>query len=840
MKTWLLINLMAAILTMIVADGKLDEFKKTLKINVMLQLSGEDDPSHDHSGIMMLEAVKYAVKKINNDSSFLNGYKLAIYKVFSSSMEAKIRDYVLDTFKHIVPFLIGPYTSELSYVTSILTGTFHQISISHSATYRDFEKFGPRYGTMLRTVPSDVYRVQAAVEFIQKMGWDYVGVVSSFGYNGEREAIPFMSNISAINKCLAMHIKLKKRPTDEEYSNVNRLLESDPRLKLVVLFTTKNDSRNILRWLNKTNHRFIIFCMYGCSNYIEVVKGIEENANGVLSLDVHTPENLGFKKYFLGLQPTMTSNSRFVSFWQSVFNCSFSNKLESICTGKEQLSEGKGYYPLTPVHTVINAVKAIADATKQLILRRCGTLNSANLQECDFKAYDVSSYTAEAFKNLLKYSFKDGTIQNHWNGNGDDIVRYDIHKFLAVNNSFQNLFIASWSVNRTKYTPKIRGHLRLHQNWETYVKNQKALCSEECQYGHIKQWSTDLLKKHCCWTCFKCPANSIVSNNTCVDCRYTEKADVVHNSCNPLPEKIMQLQGNPITVVFMLFSIVGMCLDGLVIGLFIKYNDCRFVRASGRDLCYMILFGIFIIFLSPFLFLGYPNLSTCVLRSALPGIGFLACYAPLFLKTNRIYRIFCQAQKSIQRPPIVSSRSLLLISTGIVISQILLVSVWFISDIPKSIAILSANKEYLTIHCRGDSSPVLLLLNVILSVLFMISCTVLAFKTRNFPKNYNEAKYIGITLYITCVAWSIFLPAYFLIPESDFTREYCMNSVSIIIGYVTLFGLFGQKAKMLLFQDKLINIKENLPTWYLTESKDQCDATTIDLRRISQIDCDTL
>ena len=43
----------------------------------------------------------------------------------------------------------------------------------------------------------------------------------------------------------------------------------------------------------------------------------------------------------------------------------------------------------------------------------------------------------------------------------------------------------------------------------------------------------------------------------------------------------------------------------------------------------------------------------------------------------------------------------------------------------------------------------------------MVSSTVLAFKTRLFPKNYNESKYIAITLYVTCVAWTLFIPGYF-------------------------------------------------------------------------------
>ena len=114
----------------------------------------------------------------------------------------------------------------------------------------------------------------------------------------------------------------------------------------------------------------------------------------------------------------------------------------------------------------------------------------------------------------------------------------------------------------------------------------------------------------------------------------------------------------------------------------------------------------------------------------------------------------------------------------------------------------------------------ILVLNLALSVVFMILCTVLAFKTRHFPKNYNEAKYIGITLYLSCVAWAVFLPGYFLTnPKNDFLREYLMCAISIAIGYITLFGLFGRKVGMLIFGVPKGLKGSSTPSWNLSENE---------------------
>ena len=40
-------------------------------------------------------------------------------------------------------------------------------------------------------------------------------------------------------------------------------------------------------------------------------------------------------------------------------------------------------------------------------------------------------------------------------------------------------------------------------------------------------------------------------------------------------------------------------------------------------------------------------------------------------------------------------------------------------------------------------------------------CTIYAVKTRKVPENFNEAKFIGFTMYTTCIIWLAFIPLYF-------------------------------------------------------------------------------
>ena len=116
------------------------------------------------SGIMMAEAMKFAVERVNNNSKSLFGYTLEFKTIHNSSNDSLIPGTVLDMFLKNTSFIIGPYSSETSYVTSILRKTFLQIAISYSAVYSDFDTTA-----MFRTIPSNAYRVQALLDLVVRL-----------------------------------------------------------------------------------------------------------------------------------------------------------------------------------------------------------------------------------------------------------------------------------------------------------------------------------------------------------------------------------------------------------------------------------------------------------------------------------------------------------------------------------------------------------------------------------------------------------------------------------------------------------------------------------------------
>jgi hypothetical protein len=54
-----------------------------------------------------------------------------------------------------------------------------------------------------------------------------------------------------------------------------------------------------------------------------------------------------------------------------------------------------------------------------------------------------------------------------------------------------------------------------------------------------------------------------------------------------------------------------------------------------------------------------------------------------------------------------------------------------------------------------------LMMSLVYNMFLILMCTLYAFKTRKIPEDFNEAKYIGFTMYSTCIVWLAFVPIYF-------------------------------------------------------------------------------
>lgn len=199
---------------------------------------------------------------------------------------------------------------------------------------------------------------------------------------------------------------------------------------------------------------------------------------------------------------------------------------------------------------------------------------------------------------------------------------------------------------------------------------------------------------------------------------------------------------------------------GLVSWVFIRHNHTPLVKASGRELCYILLSGVFMSYAMTFLFLAKPSPAICAMRRLGLGTSFAVCYSALLTKTNRIARIFSGVKDGAgaARPRFISPSSQVRrpdrIHTGIqtgtqlgrspnvfsfffcchpvpqvficlslISVQLVMVSVWLLLEVPGTRRFtLPERRQTVILKCNVRDSSMLLSLGY--DVLLVILCTV--------------------------------------------------------------------------------------------------------------------
>ena len=746
---------------------------------------------HD-TGIVLVEAMRYAINKVNKimNNSFLFGNQLNYRIIDSCKNTATLRRSFFPTilFNYYLG-VVGPPTSDEAVFAATVHSAYKAGVVTNSASSAVFEDRNT-YLNFFRTIPTDRLQVEALVSIINYFNWSYVSTVNSYGTYGQRGMDIFIEKLRENRKCVAKRLNLPDAPTDAIFQEAVQELTSTDKAKVVIMFTTPQDTNGILKAAKHTNS---LTWLSSTSWYADmhVIKDVEESANGSLILQYGDLRDEEFMNNFKNMTLKSNNHTWFKEFWSEIFNCSTGLRNDSRvnCTGEEDLKNSRFFGKYAPVKPVLNAVESIACAFRNSILELCPSRNKLCI---DY--YHTRTYMFE--ESIVKY-LRNGNssckeLNNSVNINSEG---YYVRDFMVLNFDGSNYTeVGVWKYNKSSR----RGSLQLSVDRITWKGGSTpvSVCSLPCKKGEkkVKNGNDDV----CCFTCQKCGNGYVVKNNTCVKCGLYERADQNDQTCKKLPETYIEMNDSlGYTIIF--GSCVGMIINTAFGAVFIKFRNTRVVKASSRELSFIIILSLYICFILPFLFLIRPSTIVCGLQRFIVGLSLTGCYTPLMLKTNRIYRIFKASQTMIAKPLLVGSKSQILICLGLISVQLLLGIMWVVGDPPTVVKRHIKHETEVAVTCKFDAFNVLL--NLIPCFVLTAICTVYAFKTRKFPSNFNEAYSIGITMYISCFLWGIFIPLLlFLQLDKDnvFVVNYVISGFVITVAFITLMGLFGPKLRKLL------------------------------------------
>lgn len=254
--------------------------------------------------------------------------------------------------------------------------------------------------------------------------------------------------------------------------------------------------------------------------------------------------------------------------------------------------------------------------------------------------------------------------------------------------------------------------------------------------------------------------------------------------CDRIPEEYIRWSDSQ-SIAAMTIACLGFLATLAAMVIFIRHNDTPVVKSSTRELSYIILVGMFLCHGTTFVLLAKPTALTCFITRVLPGLSFAMIYAALVTKTNRIARILAGSKKKIitKKPRFMSATAQVVITWLLISVEAAIIGAMVVLEPPDYMFAYPA-LDRVKLICNTTTLGIIAPLGFDFFLIAM--CTVYAVKTRNVPENFNEAKFIGFTMYTTLVIWTAFVPIYFGSKHKVITLCLCI-SFSAEVALVLLF-----------------------------------------------------
>ncbi|XP_029291746.1 metabotropic glutamate receptor 4-like [Cottoperca gobio] len=773
-------------------------------------------------GIHRLEAMLFALDRINNDNELLPNITLGARILDTCSRDTHALEQSLTFVQALIekdstdvkclsggpPIItkpervvgvIGASASSVSIMVANILRLFKIPQVSYASTAPELSD-NTRYDFFSRVVPPDTYQAQAMVDIVKAMRWNYVSTVASEGNYGESGVDAFIQKSREDGGlCISQSVKIPREPRTGEFDKIIRRLSENPNARVVIIFANEDDIRRLLHAAKKANQtgHFIWVGSDSWGSKISPILNQEEMAEGAVTILPKRQSIKGFDRYFISR--TLENNRRniwFAEFWENNFQCKLSRhavkKGSGIkkCTNHERIGKDSSYEQEGKVQFVIDAVYATAHALHNMHKDLCaGKVGLCSMMET------INGTLLLKYIRNVNFTGIAGTPVI-FNVNGDAPGRYEIYQYQITNNMTEYKIIGHWT-----------DQLYLNTNgmqWPGATQEvPSSICSQPCRPGQRKKTVKGI---PCCWHCENCDGYQYQADTfSCKMCRFDLRPNHNHTGCDPIP--IVKLEwSSPWAVIPVLIAVLGIMATLFVVGSFIRYNDTPIVKASGRELSYVLLTGIFLCYATTFLMISTPDVVICSLRRIFLGLGMSISYAALLTKTNRIYRIFEQGKMSVSAPRFISPASQLVITFSLISVQLLGVCIWFGVDPSQAIIDYEDQRTANPKMARGvlkcDISDLSLICLLGYSMLLMVTCTVYAIKTRGVPETFNEAKPIGFTMYTTCIVWLAFIPIFFGTSQSAEKMYIQTTTLTISVSLsasVSLGMLYMPKVYVVLF-----------------------------------------
>ncbi|XP_068122349.1 extracellular calcium-sensing receptor [Hyperolius riggenbachi] len=791
---------------------------------------------YNFRGFRWLQAMIFAIEEINNSTTMLPNITLG-YRIFdtcntvSKALEAtlsfvaqnKIDSLNLDDFcncsEHMPSTIavVGATGSGISTAVANLLGLFHIPQVSYASSSRLLSNKN-HYKSFLRTMPNDEHQATAMADIIEHFQWNWVGTIAADDDYGRPGIEKFREEAEERDICIDFSELISQYTPTEEIEKVVDVIQNST-AKVIVVFSSGPDLEPLIKVIvrrNITGRIWLASEAWASSSLIALPEYFHV-IGGTIGFALRAGQIPGFREFLQKVHPKMSSSNGFLKeFWEETFNCYMSansrkseeNPNITACTGEENITSVEtpylDYTHLRISYNVYLAVYSIAHALQDMYTCIPGKGLFANGSCADIKKVEAW----QVLKHLRHLNFTNNMgEQVDFNDFGDLVGNYTIINWHLAKEDDSEDEVVFEDIGTYNVYARNGERLLINESkilWSGFSRvvpfsNCSRICQEGTRKGIIEGEPT------CCFMCEDCPDGEYSDEtdaSACEKCGAEYWSNENHTFCI-LKEIEFLSWTEPFGIALTMFSILGIVLTSFVLSVFIKFRNTPIVKATNRELSYLLLFSLLCCFSSSLFFIGEPEDWTCRLRQPAFGISFVLCISCILVKTNRILLVFeAKIPTSFQRKWWGLNLQFLLVFLCTFV-QIVTCIIWLYTSPPK--AAKNHDDEIIFVICNEGS---LMALGFLISYICVLAgiCFFFAFKARKLPENFNEAKFITFSMLIFFIVWISFIPAY----VSTYGKY--VSAVEIIAILASSFGLlaciFFNKVYIILFKPSRNTIEE--------------------------------
>ena len=791
-------------------------------------------------GIERMEAMLYAVDVINNSTELLPGLKLGydLRDTCSSdtvgleeSLDILVSGGVLtdalsmdttctmsdNSTRVITPIgVVGAASSGVTLPIATLMRLFNMPQVSYASSSSELSN-AERFMYFLRTIPPDSLQTAAMVDLLAHFKWTFVSTVhsrDSYGENGIRDFRQHAQNRSI---CTEFEGEFFRSSDTEDYQQIAKTLYYNTTSNVVIIYCLDFFAHRLIEQVhillkkNNFNRRFIFIASDGWATSATIPRDFPETVAGYIGFLPFTNKHPGFERYFSSLLPSNNHRNResFTEFYAHAFPCN-----DSCLTATTPVTDVEGYSQGKFIPLVIDAIFAYAHAIQNFLdvhcakpiqwfrySQSCAGINNTNTT--------LSTTTLLQYLLNVTFNSSSGPLID-FDAAGDVNAPYRIINFqveVTENNSIvqqDDISVGTWN---PRYPQDQRLNLetsRIQFGLQKGLPNRlrtepiESNCGKPCTAGQYRQLKPD----GCCWECEPCVANNFSSDPkgtrcfTCPKDYWGAKPLTGSTSCVPIPVRKL-VSSDPIAIVVVLLSSISLIAVGVVIFIFILNCKHSVVKSSGREQVSLLLIGITLSFCLSYLVIIPSGTAVCFLQRVVIWTSFSLIYGALLVKIVRVARIFLR-NPTAPRPRFTQPYFQVIFTLAIVGVQLVITLVSMIVAHPvvtRETRVSDAGSRMTPVYVVTCTTinPIVFVAHILYDAALILLCTFFGWRTRHFPENFNEAKYVLSTSLALILIWLGFIPTYIATQNSSEYRYAALNFPILLSSLAVLIIFFVPK-----------------------------------------------